>query len=188
MATRKVPVTSVTPASKVKATSKAQQSRTRNFVIGVAVAATPIGRVVKTASTASKMAKTADARRKFNAATERRILDNQVKKSVKVLPRNSAPKSGLEGRGAKLTSAQQKERAQALRFDKQERNYERSMENQHQVYNSGKDNKFFTGKPGKANVKKTETIKKAASKKLPIKINSNSSSRANRTRSGNKAK
>ena len=111
-----------------------------------------------------------------------------AKNSVKVLPRKTAPKTGLEGRGAKLTSAQQKERAQALRFDKQERNYERSMENQYQVYNSGKDNKFFTGKPGKANVKKTETIKKAASKKLPIKINSNSSSRANRTRSGNKAK
>ena len=63
MATRKVPVTSVTPASKVKATSKAQQSRTRNLVMGIA-AATPVGRAAKVATTAfkaSNAAKTAKA-------------------------------------------------------------------------------------------------------------------------------
>lgn len=96
----------------------------------------------------------------------------EPKSAVKVLPRKTAPKSGLDTRGTKVTPAKQKERAQALRFDKQERNYERSMENQYQVYHSGKDNKFFEGKPGKANIKKTEAIKKASSKKLPIKINS----------------
>jgi len=53
MAARKVSVTSVTPASKVKATSKAQQSRTRNLVMGIA-AATPVGRVAKVASVAAK--------------------------------------------------------------------------------------------------------------------------------------
>ena len=53
MATRKVPVTSVTPASKVKATSNAQQSRTRNLVMGIA-AATPVGRAAKVATTAIK--------------------------------------------------------------------------------------------------------------------------------------
>jgi len=55
MAARKVPVTSVTPASKVKATSKAQQSRTRNLVMGIA-AATPVGRAAKVAGTAAKAA------------------------------------------------------------------------------------------------------------------------------------
>jgi hypothetical protein len=55
MAARKVPVTSVTPASKVKATSKAQQSRTRNLVMGIA-AATPVGRAAKAAGTAAKAA------------------------------------------------------------------------------------------------------------------------------------
>ena len=52
---KKVPVTSVTPASKVKATSKAQQARTRGLVMGIA-AATPAGRVAKTAATAVKSA------------------------------------------------------------------------------------------------------------------------------------
>ena len=52
---KKVPVTSVTPASKVKATSKAQQARTRGLVMGIA-AATPAGRVAKTAATAVKAA------------------------------------------------------------------------------------------------------------------------------------
>lgn len=96
----------------------------------------------------------------------------EPKSAVKVLPRKTAPKSGLEGRGTKLSPAKQKERAQQLRFDKQERNYERSMENQYQGSYTGKDNKFFSGKPGKANVKKTEAIKKAAGKRLPVKVNS----------------
>lgn len=54
MATRKVPVTSVTPASKVTAVSKAQQARTRNLVMGIA-SVTPVGRVAKGAATAAKV-------------------------------------------------------------------------------------------------------------------------------------
>ena len=53
---KKVPVTSVTPASKVKATSKAQQARTRGLVMGIATA-TPAGRAVKAAATVAKSAK-----------------------------------------------------------------------------------------------------------------------------------
>lgn len=56
MATRKVPVTSVTPASKVTAVSKAQQARTRNLVMGIA-SVTPVGRGVKAAGTAAKAVK-----------------------------------------------------------------------------------------------------------------------------------
>ena len=63
MATRKVPVTSVTPASKVKATSKAQQSRTRNLVMGIA-AATPVGRVAKVGATAAKTVSSATKAKK----------------------------------------------------------------------------------------------------------------------------
>ena len=58
----------------------------------IAASLTPVGRGIKAVGIAGKMAKTVDARRKFNAATEKRILDNQVKKSVKVLPRNTAAK------------------------------------------------------------------------------------------------
>ena len=63
---KKVPVTSVTPASKVKATSKAQQARTRGLVMGIA-AATPAGRVAKTAATAVKSATKVSSAARANA-------------------------------------------------------------------------------------------------------------------------
>jgi len=54
MAVKKtVPVTSVTPKAKVTATSKAQQARTRNLVMGIA-AATPVGRLATGAIKASR--------------------------------------------------------------------------------------------------------------------------------------
>lgn len=58
MATKKktIPVTSVTPASKVKAVSKAQQARTRNLVMGIA-SATPVGRAAKVIAGSTKIAK-----------------------------------------------------------------------------------------------------------------------------------
>jgi hypothetical protein len=144
-------------------------------LVGIAVAAAARLAAKKVAQEAAKKAA------KAAAAKTAKIAKN----SVKVKPRKTAPKTGLEGRGAKLTSAQQKERAQALRFDKQERNYEQRFDTAAGGPRAGgKDN----GLPGKKNLRKTAAVNKAADKKLPIKINSNSSSRANRTRSGNKAK
>jgi len=52
---KKVPVTSVTPAIKTKATSKAERARTRNLVMGIA-SATPVGRGAKAVATAAKAA------------------------------------------------------------------------------------------------------------------------------------
>jgi len=76
---KKVPVTSVTPASKVKATSKAQQSRTRNLVMGIA-AATPAGRVAKAGATAAKAVSSASkAKKSVKPLTE-------PKSAVKVKP------------------------------------------------------------------------------------------------------
>jgi len=70
MAARKVPVTSVTPASKVKATSKAQQSRTRNLVMGIA-AATPVGRAAKAGATVAKaVSSTSKAKKVVKPLTE----------------------------------------------------------------------------------------------------------------------
>jgi len=63
---KKVPVTSVTPASKVKATSKAQQARTRGLVMGIATA-TPAGRVAKTAAAAVKSATKVSSAARANA-------------------------------------------------------------------------------------------------------------------------
>ena len=73
---KKVPVTSVTPASKVKATSKAQQARTRNLVMGIATA-TPAGKAVKTAATAVKTAKAAKTA-KTNVKTEKLAMVGQT--------------------------------------------------------------------------------------------------------------
>jgi hypothetical protein len=63
---KKVPVTSVTPAIKVKAKSKASQARTRNLVMGIA-AATPAGRVAKAVGTAAKAATKVNSAAKANA-------------------------------------------------------------------------------------------------------------------------
>jgi hypothetical protein len=72
------------------------------------------GKAVKKAT--SKSVKKAAAAKKQAAvrAETKKIASN----SVKVLPRKTAPKSGLEGRGARLTRAQRAERAQDYQFDK----------------------------------------------------------------------
>ena len=81
---KKVSVTSVTPASKVKATSKAQQARTRGLVMGIATA-TPAGRAVKAAATVAKAAKTttaASATARALKAAQGKSLASPVKKAV----------------------------------------------------------------------------------------------------------
>ena len=114
---KKVPVTSVTPASKVKATSKAQQSRTRNLVMGIA-AATPVGRAAKAGATAAKAVSSATkAKKVVKPLTE-------PKSAVKVLPRKTAPKTDLSNRGAKPTRSERTERAADLYFNKAEGRWE----------------------------------------------------------------
>jgi hypothetical protein len=152
--------------------------------MGIA-AATPVGRVVKTASTASKMAKTADARRKFDAANERRILNNQTKKSVKVLPRTTAPKTDLSNRGAQLTKAQRAERAQDYQFDKSLGKY---YSNQDRIAGTH-PSELARGSRGEGvkSTRKTAAIKKEA--KPVVKINSAVKSQtADQARSSNAAK
>ena len=84
---KKVPVTSVTPASKVKATSKAQQARTRNLVMGI-VTATPAGRAVKAAATVAK-AGSAAKRTKIMANAAKKIEATKVAKTIAKKPESS---------------------------------------------------------------------------------------------------
>ena len=63
---KKVPVTSVTPAIKVKAISKAQQASTRKMV-GAIAAVTPVGRVAKAVGTAAKAATKVNSAARANA-------------------------------------------------------------------------------------------------------------------------
>jgi len=85
---KKVPVTSVTPAIKTKAVSKAQQERTRKLV-GAIASVTPAGRGAKTAATVVKAAKTA------KAASAKRIPATYTKtkqaKPIKVVNKTTPP-------------------------------------------------------------------------------------------------
>jgi hypothetical protein len=74
---KKVPVTSVTPAIKVKAKSKAQQASTRKMV-GAIAAATPAGRVAKAVGTTAKAVKTAKAAK--TAKSSRQAGDYAISK------------------------------------------------------------------------------------------------------------
>ena len=145
----------------------------------IAASLTPVGRGIKAVGIAGKMAKTVDARRKFNAATEKRILDNQVKKSVKVLPRTTAPKTDLSNRGARLTPKEQARRASDLDFGKMEQRIENLTEMRSTGLVSSRKGLVAARGPGKNNQRKANAIKKEATKenfyeqiKKPIKINS----------------
>jgi len=136
----------------------------------LAASFTPAGRVIKTASTASKMAKTADARRKFDAATERRILDTQVKKSVKVLPRKTAPKTDLSNRGNKLSPGSKSDRAANEYIKKTESRWQGEYLTT-QTGLRGPVDKNVRG-PSKKKLTRETSMLKEANKKQPIKINS----------------
>jgi hypothetical protein len=88
---KKVPVTSVTPAIKVKAKSKAQQASTRKMV-GAIAAATPAGRVAKAVGTTAKAVKTAKAAK--TAKSSRQAGDYAISKES---AKNTMPKYGSGG-------------------------------------------------------------------------------------------
>jgi predicted aminopeptidase len=94
--------------------------------------------------------------------------------SVKKVPRNTAPKTRLENRGARPTAAERKERAQERLFDKAEKNYDALSEMRYtglRSYPKGFDKSVARG-PGKKNTRKLEALKKEANKKVPVKVTS----------------
>lgn len=149
-----------------KKVAKSATARARSNSAAAAKAVAPKNpRIV---ASRKKMAKTANARRKFDATSQKRILDNQAKKSVKVLPRKTAPKSGLENRGVKLTKAQRSERAQDYKFDKSLGKY---YSNQDRIAGTS-PSEFAKGSRGEGikSARKTAAINKEA--KPVVKINS----------------
>ena len=97
----------------------------------------------------------------------------EPKSGVRVVARKTAPKSDLSSRGAKLTPAQKKERAGNLYFDKAERRWE----GEYLTTQTGlRGPKGVTSQSvrsqGAKSLRKTAAIKKEASKKIPIQINS----------------
>jgi hypothetical protein len=89
--------------------------------------------------------------------------------SVKVVPSKTAPKTGLENRGAKLSKSERTERAQEYKFDKQLDKYYSSQDRMAGTHPSERA-KNLRGQGPKAK-RKDEAIKKEA--KSVIKINSN---------------
>jgi hypothetical protein len=94
---KKVPVTSVTPASKVKATSKEQQARTRNLVMGIATA-TPAGKAVKAVASTGKVIRKIQGKQMV-ARTKKAVntvADIQQKVKAETIAKNSVKtKSGI---------------------------------------------------------------------------------------------
>ena len=87
----------------------------------------------------------------------------EPKSGVKVLPNKTAPKSGLENRGNKITIESQKNAAKKLIQDDRNR-----------IMNSKSVDYFdstFRG-PSKKTILKNKPVSIAANKKSPIKINS----------------
>jgi hypothetical protein len=94
---------------------------------------------------------------------------SKPKSNVKVVPSKTAPKTGLENRGAKLSKSQRSERAQDYKFDKQLGNYYRDMDRR-----AGTHPDDMPKRPrgeGKKTARKTAAVNKEA--KSVIKINSN---------------
>jgi 2-oxoglutarate dehydrogenase complex dehydrogenase (E1) component-like enzyme len=87
---KKVSVTSVTPASKVKATSKAQQARTRGLVMGIATA-TPAGKAVKAVASTGKTVRKIKAAQmvKQNKKTVEKVARMQEKTKAEKIAKNS---------------------------------------------------------------------------------------------------
>lgn len=90
MAQKKVPVTSVTPASKVKATSKEQQARTRNLVMGIA-SLTPAGKAVKAVASTGKAIRKVKAAQAVaqNKKTVEKVARMQEKTKAEKIAKNS---------------------------------------------------------------------------------------------------
>ena len=94
----------------------------------------------------------------------------EPKSAVKVLPRKTAPKSGLEGRGAKLNPRERRERAQDYRFGKA---LKRRDSEEEIFYGGLKGPKEGSMRGPKAkNARKEKSVEKESKRKLPIKIDS----------------
>lgn len=92
--------------------------------------------------------------------------------SVKVVPSRTAPKTGLENRGNKVSRNDRANTADEMLWDKTERSYEASIDRMAAGMRGPKMGAIKAA--GKKNQRKIDNLKKAAkTSKTPIKINSN---------------
>jgi hypothetical protein len=105
------------------------------------------------------------------ASAAKAEADKIAKNSVKTVPGRTAPKTGLENRGNKVTAEAAKIRAQDYKFDMQEKAHEAQIERMATGMTGPKMGAPSAG--GKANIKKFNSISKQGDAKLPVKVNSN---------------
>ncbi len=94
----------------------------------------------------------------------------EPKSGVRVLPRKTAPKSGLESRGARLNPRERKERAQDYRFGKGLKRRDAEEEIFYGGLKGPKEGKIRG--PKAKNARKEKAIVNESRRKLPIKIDS----------------
>ena len=92
--------------------------------------------------------------------------------SVKKVVRKTAPKTGLETRGAKPTKLERINRARDVQWEKAERAYDAGSEMAYTGLVSSNKGRVAARGAGKKNQRKRDAIRREASKSLPIQINS----------------
>ena len=131
------------------------------------------------AATATAYAKAKASKAAVKAIPKTKLAEPS-KASVKVLPRKTAPKTDLSGRGAKLTPKEKAKRASDLNFGKMEQSFDRSNEMRSTGLVSSRKGLVAARGAGKKNQRKADAIRKEATKenfyeriRNPIKINTN---------------
>lgn len=92
--------------------------------------------------------------------------------SVKKVVRKTAPKTGLETRGAKPTRLERINRARDVQWEKAERAYDAGNEMAYTGLVSSNKGRVAARGAGKKNQRKRDAIRREASKSLSIQINS----------------
>ena len=132
---KKVSVTSVTPASKVKAISKAQQARTRNLVMGIA-SATPAGKAVKAVASTGKVIRKIQGKQMV-ARTKKAVnavADIQQKVKAETIAKNSVKtKSAMSVKERAAKNSAEKARVDTAKTGAAARYYAGKVETKRQL-------------------------------------------------------
>ena len=155
-----------------KAAKVAQEALGWMLPVGKPLKAVKAVKSISTAKKAKKVTRTLVSP-KSNVTVKPAVKKTSSQSStVKKVPRNTAPKTGLETRGTKPTTKERINRARDLQWDKAERSYEASNEISMTGLKSTNQGRVAARGAGKKNMRKRDAIRSEANKNLPIQINS----------------
>lgn len=158
-----------------KAAKVAQEALTWMLPVGKPLKAVKAVKSISTAKKAKKVTRTLVSP-KSNVTVKPAVKKTSSQSStVKKVPRNTAPKTGLETRGTKPTTIERINRARDLQWDKAERSYDAGNEMLYTGLVSSKKGRVAARGPGKKNVRKRDAIRREANKNQAIQIKSDRS-------------